>query len=67
MGVERQGARINWLSSIAMIVMAGTAYRMRNVFKKIGNITVRDMKEKAGLMYRVTPQQLSIVPKPVSL
>lgn len=66
MGVERQGAKVNWLSSIAMIVMAGTAFRMRNMFKKIGNVKVNDVKEKIGLMYRGPPQQKSIVPKPVS-
>jgi hypothetical protein len=50
-----------------MIVIAGTVYRMRNVLKKLGNIKVTEFKEKAGLIYRGTPQQPSIVPKPVSL
>lgn len=38
MGVERQGAKVNWLSSFAMIVMAGTFYRMRGVFRKISKV-----------------------------
>jgi len=66
MGVERQGAKVNWLSSIAMVVAAGTAFRMRNTFRKIGNIKVSELKERAGLLYRGPPQQPSIVPKPVN-
>ena len=65
MGVERQAAKINWITSLAMIVTAGTLFRMTGLFSKFKNISVKEMKEKAGLMYGAQVQR-GIVPRPVS-
>lgn len=52
MGVERQTAKINWITSLAMIVMAGTFYRLRNVIKNISKWTVKDIRTMAGQIYQ---------------
>ena len=65
MGVERQAAKINWLTSLAMIVTAGTLFRFSRLFSKFKKVTVKEMKEKAGLMYGAKVQR-GIVPRPVS-
>lgn len=50
MGVERQTAKMNWLASMGMIVMAGTLYRMRNLTKSLNSRQIKDILEKYGLM-----------------
>ena len=51
MGVERQGAKINWFTSLALVVMAGTFYRLRNIFGKVSKIQIKELRAKAGLIY----------------
>jgi hypothetical protein len=41
MGVERQGAKLNWITSFAMIILAGTIYRFKNINKKISKVQMR--------------------------
>ena len=65
MGVERQAAKINWITSLAMIVTAGTVFRVTGLFSKFKKISVKEMKERAGLMYGAKVQK-GIVPLPVS-
>ena len=66
MGVERQAAKVNWLTSMAMIVMAGTVFRMGKWMGKINKVKISELQERAGLILKGKPQQLTIVPKPAS-
>jgi hypothetical protein len=50
MGVERQTAKVNWLSSLAMIVTAGTLYRVRNLTKSLSATQIKDILAKYGFM-----------------
>ena len=52
MGVERQTAKVNWITSLAMIVMAGTFYRLRGVAKKLSVVQVRDLMVRAGMLLK---------------
>lgn len=52
MGVERQTAKINWITSLTMVVMAGTFYRLRNVMKKLTQMQVKDLREMTGHIYQ---------------
>lgn len=51
MGVERQGAKVNWLTSLAMIVMAGTFYRIRNITKSFTALKLKEILIKVGSYY----------------
>lgn len=52
MGVERQNAKINWITSLTMVVIAGTFYRLRNVMKKLTQMQVKDLREMTGHIYQ---------------
>lgn len=62
MGVERQGAKVNWITSFALIVMAGTFYRMRNFLQNMSKYQIKDLREKAGQIYHAHQQVPSILP-----
>lgn len=48
--MERQTAKMNWLASMGMIVMAGTLYRMRSLTKSLNSRQIKEILEKYGLM-----------------
>jgi hypothetical protein len=50
MGVERQAAKVNWLTSLGMIVAAGTFYRVRKINKSLSSIQIKDFLVKYGFM-----------------
>lgn len=62
MGVERQTAKINWMSSVAMVVIAGTFYRLRNSMKTISKWTVKDLRARAGQLYQRKHELQTILP-----
>jgi hypothetical protein len=66
MGVERQAAKINWITSLAMIVAGGTLFRLRNVARQLSKLHVRELRERAGQIYAGKPRQPCIVPPPPS-
>lgn len=45
-----------------MVVMAGTFYRLRNLFKVISKWQIKDLKEKAGQLYPKKQELPSILP-----
>ncbi len=52
MGVERQSAKVNWITSFAMIVAAGTLFRAKRMMKHISNTQIRDLLIRFGLINR---------------
>jgi hypothetical protein len=62
MGVERQTAKVNWITSLAMVVMAGTFYRFRNLLRIASKWQVKDLREKAGHLYERKQDLPSILP-----
>lgn len=50
MGVERQTAKVNWLTSLGMIVLAGTFYRARKLTKNLSGIQIKEILIRHGLM-----------------
>jgi hypothetical protein len=52
MGVERQTAKVNWITSLGMIVMAGTFYRLRGVLKRLQGVQVRDLLVRSGMLWK---------------
>jgi hypothetical protein len=64
MGVERQTAKVNWLTSLAMIVTAGTFYRSRKLLKEISATQISDLLVRYGLMNE-TKHSMNIIGKPV--
>lgn len=64
MGVERQAAKINWLTSLGMIVAAGTFYRVRNMSKSLSSIQIKDFLINHGFMSQQSHHNL-IVGRPL--
>lgn len=64
MGVERQTARVNWLTSLGMIVAAGTFYRARKLMKNLSAIQIKDFLVKYGFMGE-PPAHNIIVSRPI--
>lgn len=64
MGVERQGAKINWLTSLALVVAAGTFYRLRNLTQLLSRTQVKDLMIKLGLLHPPRLHQTAILPRP---
>ena len=50
MGVERQTAKMNWISSFGMIVLAGTLFRINKLKANVSKTQVKDMLVKYGLI-----------------
>lgn len=50
MGVERQTAKVNWITSLAMIVAAGTFYRARKMTKHLSSLQIKEFMIKYGFM-----------------
>lgn len=48
MGVERQTAKMNWISSFGMIVAAGTLFRIKRIMKSVSKTQVKDIMERYG-------------------
>jgi hypothetical protein len=65
MGVERQTAKLNWLTSFGMIVMAGTLYRVRKVTKHMSSSRVKDLMIKYGFVAEPTNHNI-IVGRPIN-
>jgi hypothetical protein len=64
MGVERQTAKVNWLTSIGMVVAAGTFYRARKMMKNVSAIQIKDFMIKHGFMGE-PPAHKIIVSRPI--
>jgi hypothetical protein len=64
MGVERQTAKVNWLTSLGMIVAAGTFYQARKLSKNLSALQIKDFLIKYGFM-NAPPSHKIIVPKSI--
>jgi hypothetical protein len=64
MGVERQTAKVNWLTSLGMIVLAGTFYRARKLTTNLSGIQIKALLIRYGLMGE-PPAHKTIVGKPL--
>jgi hypothetical protein len=65
MGVERQTAKLNWLTSLGMIVMAGTLYRVRKVTKHLSSSRVKDLMIRYGFISEPVNHNI-IVGRPIN-
>lgn len=48
MGVERQTIKINWITSLGLVVLAGSFYRFRKIIHNLTSAQVRNILIKYG-------------------
>jgi hypothetical protein len=54
------------MTSLAMIVMAGTFYRLRNVTKYLSKTQINDLMIKMGFQHSAKQEMPSIIPRPLN-
>lgn len=66
MGVERQAAKVNWITSMAMIVTAGTLFRLRRLTKSLTSVKAKELLVKLGMVQETKPRFPTIVGPKIS-